>query len=88
MSQLLELDAMKYLFQVGENECQNKSALEKLRTLRDSNEIVVLNLGTFVSLSPKKWSCPCAAQSFLLESEISCPGQARLRVLRGIIWVC
>ena len=52
MSHLLEfvLDPMKYLFLVGENECQNESALEKLGTLREISEIVVLSLGTFVSL--------------------------------------
>lgn len=45
------LALMRYLFLMDEDECQNESTLENLRTLGKGNEVVVLSLGTVASLA-------------------------------------
>ena len=45
---------MRYLFLMDEAECQNESTLERLRTLRKSDEVVVLSLSTLASLALRR----------------------------------
>ncbi|MBU1158564.1 MAG: CDP-glycerol glycerophosphotransferase family protein [Candidatus Thermoplasmatota archaeon] len=45
---------MSYLFLINEAECHNSSTLDRLKRLRENNEVVVLSLNTLASLALRR----------------------------------
>ncbi len=62
---------MRYLFLMNETECHNGSTLDRLRTLRESDEVVVLSLGTLAGLALRKMEIPYVTPDLFFSKEKS-----------------